>query len=462
MTLAVALDFEATRIKAGLLGGNGRLERVISTPAPPLRGMDPIREGDAVPYVEVAAGMLREVSGSLPRGTPLGLACQRSTFLLWDRRTGEPATPMISWLDRRAAGWCNRHAAIARRVALQTGLRLSPHYAGPKLATILEAEPGLWDRLRTGRLVFGNLDAYVLSTWSGERSHETDLSMAARTLLADLAHGWNDEMLELFGVPRSCLPEIRATVGKRVPLPLGPTVTATIADQASSVLAALGSERDAVLVNLGTGGFVLRAIGETPAPMERYLCGPILCGPDGRRFYALEGTINGVSVATDRFGAGPTELPEEDPTPDAFCLPDAAGVGSPHWLPELSLLFSPPAHALEDRLARRIVLEGILFRVHEILDDLCREASPSRLLLSGGLARDPFLPQGLASCLRREVEVLEEPEATLLGVARLAAGLEPHAGLGTVPFSPGRGGGYLRTKYERWKSWLREVLPRAE
>ena len=109
-----------------------------------------------------------------------------------------------------------------------------------------------------------------------------------------------------------------------------------------------------------------------------------------------------------------------------------------------------PTTTVADPDKRRIVLEGLLFRVREVLEEL----RPDRVLLAGGLAREPFVGRGLAALLDRPVEILDIHEAVLTGAARLAAGLGPHAAARTRRVEPGKAGGYLRSKYERWKRWL--------
>jgi len=461
VTRALGLDLGTTRIKAGVLGSGGRLERVLSAPVPPLSGEDPIRESDPLRYLEAAERLLADAMGSLPRGIPLGIAFQRSTFLLWERDSGAPLTSMISWLDRRAADWCARHVERQDEVIETTGLRLSAHYAGPKLAVVLSEHPDLGAGLASGRVAFGNLDRFALRCLGGPGAEATDLSMAARTLLVDLAReGWSETMLALFGVPPACLPEIRPTLGRSAPLRCGAVLTAAVADQAASVLAALRREPGAVLVNLGTGGFVLRIAGAKELAPAGYLRAPVLASPDRETVHALEGTINGVAAAVDRLPGSPTPLPEVDPTPEALCIPDAAGVGSPHWLPSFPQTFHSAARSLVPHEARRVVLEGIVFRVREILEDLCGGIPGGRILLAGGLAREPFLTRALASCLGRPVELAEQGEATLLGAAALAAGIEP-APWHTTEVAPAARGLYLAEKYARWRAWVRNVTERA-
>jgi len=463
MDRALALDLGSTRIKAGALSEDGQLRLLAEADAPPLTGADPVREGDAAAYAASARAVLAEALSRAP-GLPVGIASQRSSFLLWEAASGRPVTPLVSWQDRRAAGWCAAHAHLEATVSARAGLPLSPHYAGPKLAVLLEGDPALGKGLADGRLRFGTLETYLLWTWSGGRVHHTDLSMAARTLLVDLeTGGWDPTLLATFGVPPQGLPAIGDTAGLdirvdiRVDIRLdsGAVVAATVADQPAAALAVLGDDPGTALVNLGTGGFVLRRVAGRADRLPGYLLGPLRRVGD-QAAWALEGTINAIGPAVSALGPGPTPLPEADPSPDAFCLPDAAGVGAPHWRADLGPVLSPQARALGPDDRRRVLLEGILFRVREIVDDLAAPGPPiRRLLLAGGLAHEPFLAPTLAAATGRNLARLAEEEATLLGAARLAAGV-PFSAPAATPVAPA--GEYLAEKYPRWRAWLAAAL----
>ena len=230
--LAVGLDLGSTRVKAATLDAEGVLGEVEAADAPALRGSDGVREGDADAYAAVAGRVLRAVSHDVKEDIPLGIATQRSTLVIWDRDSGTPRTPMVSWQDRRAADWCSRHRAIADEVVQRSGLPLSAHYAGPKLAAMQEADPSLRDALRSGSCLFGTLESYLTWSWSGRRAHETDLGVAARTQMVDLSTGeWSPDLLRHFDVPLSVLPAIRPTAGRSVSLDNGLSLAATVADQ---------------------------------------------------------------------------------------------------------------------------------------------------------------------------------------------------------------------------------------
>jgi glycerol kinase len=282
--------------------------------------------------------------------------------------------------------------------------------------------------------------------------------MAARTSMFDIDRvDWSDQLLELFGVPRAALPRIVASRGRRVELRGAATLAAGVADQASGALAVLDFEGDDVLVNLGTGGFVLKPLAGTSVRLDGYLTAPCLGDEGSVERSVLEGTINGAGALLDRFG-GPAELPERDATPDAFCLPDVAGLGSPYWRPDLGLCFSDAASGLDDEHRQRIATEGLLFRIRQLLDDIGAPGRPRRILLAGGVTRNPGICRGLAALLGRAVERLDGHQAGLMGAARLAAGLSPYASPATHPVTPGRTGAYLHSKYENWRSWVEELV----
>jgi glycerol kinase len=455
----VTLDAGTTFLKAGALSEDGALGGVVARPAPPLRRDGLMCEGSAEEYLAAATNLLQDAAAGRPAGTRLGLASQRSTFLVWDRKSSAPLTPLISWQDRRAAAWCERHAPCADTIARKTGLRLSPHYLGPKLAVLREADSALARRLDDGSALAGTLDLFLLWNWTGGRVAETDLTMAARTLLVcPTTPDWSDELLKMFDLSRGSLGQVVSTADRNATLDNGLVLNASVADQAAATLAYLGDTTDALLVNLGTGGFVMRPMGTRFEPAPGYLCGPML-GAGPRILYALEGTLNGAGASVDAFGAGPTPLPERDPEPDAFCLPDQAGIGAPHWRADRGFTLSLAAQRLEPAGARRVVLEGIVFRVREMIEDMEHRKAPARrIVLSGGLARDAFVAPALAAALDRPVERPAETEATLLGAARLAAGLPLVPARSISVANPARAGAYLRDKFTHWKAWVQSEL----
>ena len=451
---AVALDLGTTRVKAGFLDATGHMEVRANLPAPPLevRGVEVTSDADA--WVRVAGAALANVLEETGKvSLPLGLSCQRSSFLLWDAATGHPRTPLVSWQDRSAAAWCQAHVEAESWIRPLTGLRLSPHYAGPKLAALLERHAAWRAELASGALSFGTLESFLIQSWSGGSTRVTDLSMAARTLLADPLQGsWSSRLLQFFDVPAAALPRLVPTSGREDELTNGLRCAASVADQAAAALALFRPGREDLLVNLGTGGFVLRSTGDRFRPRAGYLAGPLRGG--ATPLFALEGTINGGAREADAQAAGPTALPAVDPSPEAFCFPDEAGAGAPRWNPAARFTLSDAALALPAADRRRVVLEGLVFRIREISDDLQSDSDVDRVLLSGGLAQDPFVGTALAACLGRDIDVVLDGETSLLGAARLAAGIEEPSHVATRRVPAPREEHWLRAKYQRWRAWV--------
>jgi len=373
---------------------------------------------------------------------------------------------MISWQDRRAESWCARRSDLEQEVIQTTGLPLSSHYVGPKLASMQDQDSGLRDAIHSDRLLFGNLDTYLVWCWTNGQCHRTDLTMAARTAMVDINTGdWSESLLAQYDVPASILPQIGSSDHFRVELEPWPgqkiILSASLADQASSALATFQPGEQMALVNLGTGAFVLRPAKDGSQRWSGYLTAPILGADSGDHLFSIEGTINGAGPAVNQFGNQSAELPEQDPSPDGFAVPDLAGLGAPHWIPEFGLTLSVTGEGLDQADQRRIVIEGVLFRVFEILEDLFPEYPPSRVVVSGGLSHDPAVPGGFASLLARSIEIAPESETTLLGVTRLAAGQPAYIPDQTTLFAPGGSGRYLVKKYPLWRSWFQYLLDKA-
>lgn len=453
--VAIAVDLGSTRVKGALLADDGALASLSGVDAPHASGAGLVRESDPRAWASLALELVEALRARAGRpGVPLGLSSQRSSFLLWDRRTGEPATALISWQDRRAASWCERHASLADEVIELTGLWLSPHYAGPKLAALCEQHADLARGLASGALTFGTLDAWILWQLSRGAVHATDVTLAARTGLCDPMRGaWSPRLCELFGVPLAALPAIAPSADdERSP------ARAHLADQAASTLALLDPGAHEVLVNLGTGAFVVAPTGSRWVVRRGYLSGPLLARGGAPIAFAIEGTVNGGGATAESLAPGPTAIPERDPAPAAFALPDENGLGAPFWRAELGLTLSQAARELRRADQRRVVLEGVLFRLRGILDELAAVQPFERVLVSGGLARDSFVVRGLAELVDVPVAIGAELEASAIGAARLAAGVPLGRGASSRTVEPDTRLFWLREKYAAWRAWLQNIL----
>lgn len=457
---AIALDLGSTRFKTALTEPDGMLSHFRSIEAPSLKGSGLIREGDALEYIKRATELLRDSLAGLSKDTPIGIASQRSSFLLWDKASGLPATPLISWQDRRALHWCEMRRDQAKKITEHTGLVWSPHYAGPKLAELFSADLSLKRAAEKGILLFGTLETFLLWKLSNKKIHQTDLSMAARTMLTDPRQGeWSGELLDYFGVPETILPSIKTTWGRNAPLEIGGIVCATIADQSASIIGAADATLGGLIINLGTGGFVIRPTGRKMLSAEKYLSFPVFQSPNNNIEFALEGTINAISDALSKLHNVRISINEEDTEPNFFCLPDSSGTGAPYWRADVSTRFSKDRSKLNTSTIKRAIMEGIIFRACQISEDLFRDTSPpSKIILSGGMAQEEFIQQGLTACLGLPVRVLHEKEATLKGAGLLALNALTEHKLQYHTVMPDLKSGYLKEKFIRWKKWTESEL----
>jgi len=326
---------------------------------------------------------------------------------------------------------------------------------------MIAADSELAARLQSGDALFGNLDAWLSWHWSGGAHHQTDVTMAARTAMFAIDAGdWDEDLLRIYGVPRKALPRVTGSLqGSLIRVP-GMELRGSIADQAAGVVAVTPPgvpSPSGCLINCGTGAFVMQPVAGADVRRPGYLTGPVLASTEFGNRFAIEGTINGVGPAIDSFGPGPTSLPAADEFPAAFAIPDQSGVGAPHWRADIGLTLSPQARVLAQPEQRLICIEGLLFRMYEILLGLNDTELPDRLLVSGGLAREPAVVSGLAALLGRPVRLLDEPEATLLGAARLAGGLSPYAEPGYETVTPDASGRYLAGKFAHWQAWCADT-----
>lgn len=271
---AIALDLGTTAIKAGLLDSAGNLINMVAQAAPEVAGDGGRYESDALAYAQTAEQVLascRSVYAAALPGLALGMCCQRSSFLIWVRASGQPATPLISWQDTRGIASCEALQDSEGLIHARTGLRLAPYYFAPKLRVMLNEHPDWRAPLERGEWLVGTLDTFLIWRWSGGRHHVTDASMAARMLLMDIGRQcWSPELCALFGIPVSMLPRIRPSAGMNLLLDELPAtcgnllLQASLGDQSAALIASVGEDRpdtgvnSSVLVNLGTGGFAMR------------------------------------------------------------------------------------------------------------------------------------------------------------------------------------------------------------
>lgn len=460
-TRAVAFDAAGSRLASAFAGIETRRDALGHV------------EHDGEDLVASVRTALAGLASLVPVGRwqAAGLAVQRSTIACWDRRTGAVLAPVISWQDRRQAGWLGRLAPSARRVHELTGLPLSPHYGASKLRWCLDHVAGVRAARDGRRLCAGPLASLLLHRLLEQRPVLSDEANASRTQLwSPVTRAWLPELLELFGLPAEILPGLAPTetaFGRLVAEGAGFPLVVCTGDQAAVPFAAGELDPEAVYVNLGTGAFALRRL-DRPAVAPPMLTSVLRSDRDTVDF-VLEGTVNGAGSALDWY-EHEEGLPAQrllssleaaaSTTADApFFLNGIAGIGSPFWVPEFESRYVGDAEPAE---RFRAVAESIVFLLRANLDELVRHAgSPRRIVASGGLSRSGFLCRTLASLAGLPVHRLDDPEATARGLAFLVAGSPEGWRTPALDVIEPARDPTLLDRYERWLELMRAALPAA-
>ncbi len=388
-----------------------------------------------------ARDVLRQAGLRAASLAAIGIASQRETALLWDRRTGVPIHNAIVWQDRRTAGACDalERAGHAELVAARTGLRLDPYFSATKIGWLLDHVPGARTRAQRGQLAFGTVDSFLLWRLTGGRVHATDATNASRTLLCDIATGtWDDDMLRLFDVPRALLPEIRdcaGTFGHIDPGLLGGTVAVhgMAGDQQAALAGQACFTRGMMKATYGTGAFVLLNVGAAPVRSGHGMLTTIACQLGGRRSYALEGAIfsagtgvqwlrDGIGIVGDAAEAD-TLAAAADQAQRVYMVPAFTGLGAPHWNSRARASITGITRGTTRKELARAVLEAVGYQTRDLLAAMVQDAGMAGdmvLRVDGGMARSDWTMQFLADMVGIPVERPACLETTALGAAYLA------------------------------------------
>jgi len=455
---SIALDLGTTSIKVALLDQHGELCNLVARPAPEITVTGGHYESDALAYAATAEQVLDECIAQAGDCRSLGLCSQRSSFLVWEQATGQPLTPLISWQDNRGSASCDALREHGKAIRRLTGLPLTPYYFAPKLCVVLQDNPAWLARLEQGELRVGTLDTFLIWRWTGGKHFVTDASMAARTLLMDIRREkWSQSLCTLFGIPLGILPEIKPSAGLNLSLLNGLNLQASVGDQSAALIASVRGNQSEALVNLGTGCFVVRYLPSTKAIPEGYLHTLVYTARERHVHLAIEGTLNSIAAALAPYPVGECSV-KDMAADDIYCLAEPSGLGAPYFRGDIGIRFSQPVEHLSHRRIAGLLLEAVIFRVAQILEEFHRECAIERVYLSGGLSGLVCLQQGIAQCVPFGVYRLQQSETSLQGAALLAAGMAPASHRKSERIAIAGNTQALRQKYLRWKAWLDDLL----
>jgi glycerol kinase len=389
--------------------------------------------------LECAQSALRKSGASAADIAAIGVTNQRETVVLWERATGAPIANAIVWQDRRTAERCAelRATGVEETVRAKTGLVLDPYFSATKLAWLLDHVPGARARAERGELAFGTVDTWLIWNLTGGAEHVTDVSNASRTSLFSLATlQWDDELLELFGIPRSVLPRVSASsevVGMTALFGGEIPIAGNAGDQQAATFGQACFSPGMAKNTYGTGAFMLMNVGASPQASDNRLlatAGWTLGG--GAPAFMLEGSVFVAGAVVQWLRDGLSLFAQSDDVEAlARQVPDAAGVllvpafvglGAPHWDPDARGTIVGLTRGTTKAHVARAALESIAFQSHDVLEAMQRDAARplTELRVDGGAARNDLLMQFQADVMGVPVVRPVVTETTALGAAYLA------------------------------------------
>jgi len=419
----------------------------------------------------------------------IGITNQRETTVVWDRQTGKALHRAIVWQDRRTSDTCTglKDAGHEPMVSRKTGLLLDPYFSGTKVAWILDHIDGARQAAEQGRLAFGTMDSFLLWRLTAGKVHATDATNASRTLLYNIHEGrWDDELLDLLGVPAGVLPVVMdsaASFGETdTDLFGGPIRICGIAgDQQAATVGQACFQPGMMKSTYGTGCFALLNTGRTPVSSSNRLLTTIAYQFDGQPTYALEGSIfiagaavqwlrDGLKIIDDATQSGDLAR-HADNGQNVYMVPAFVGLGAPYWDANArGALFGLTRNTGPAELARA-ALESVGYQTRDLLEgmrgDWSGAESDTMLRVDGGMTASDWTMQFLADIIGAPVDRPRIQETTALGAAYLAGwrcGLYPdligfsEAWALDRRFSPRMEPAERDQRYTGWRDAIRRTL----
>ena len=369
----------------------------------------------------------------------IGITNQRETTLVWNRKTGQPIYNAIVWQDRRTSNICKalKKKMPETQLAAKTGLLLDPYFSATKISWILDNVSGARDMADKGELAFGTVDSFIIHKLTNGATHATDATNASRTNLFNIhTQSWDQDLLSLFNVPASILPDVRdcadnyghttqALLGESLPI-LG-----VAGDQQAAAIGQCCFDVGAIKSTYGTGCFILINTGETAIVSKNRLLSTVAYRLGGQTTYALEGSIFVAGAAIQWLRDALKIITDAKETEDLaknqagnnglYLVPAFTGLGAPHWRPDArgAILGITRATGRADFV--RAALESVCYQSHDLFSAIADDGvAPTTLKVDGGMVNNDWLVQFLSDIIDLPVERPKVMETTALGVAYLA------------------------------------------
>ena len=365
----------------------------------------------------------------------IGITNQRETTIVWDKKDGKPIYNAIVWQDRRTADFCSELNDQTEMVNSRTGLTMDPYFSSTKVNWILNHVKGARKRALAGELLFGTIDSYLIWKLSGGMSHKTDVTNASRTMLFNLEEQkWDEDLLNLFKIPRSMLPEVCDNVfdfGTTSLLGGEVSIGGVAGDQQAALIGQCCVKPGEVKSTYGTGCFLILNTGAERLHSQSKLLTTVAYRVNGKITYALEGSIfvagSAIQWLRDEMeffsDASDTEklAMQASDESNVLVIPALTGLGAPYWdASARGAIFGLTRDSSKADIVRA-TLESVVFLTKDLLEAMSKDnASFNSLKIDGGMVANSWFCQKLSNILGVEVERPKIIETTSLGAAFLA------------------------------------------
>lgn len=414
----------------------------------------------------------------------IGITNQRETTVVWDRKTGAPLYNAIVWQDRRTAKACKAMAEKLPVEALQakTGLLHDPYFSGSKMAWILDNVDGARARAEAGKLCFGTIDSFLIWRLTQGQSHVTDATNASRTNLFDIhTQAWDDELLDLFNVPRAGLPEVldcAADFGVCTLLDKDIPITGVAGDQQAAAVGQACFKPGDIKSTYGTGCFVILNTGAEAITSKNRLLTTVGYRLNGKTSYALEGSIF-MAGASVQWLRDEMKLVEDAAETEAICenlestdgvylVPAFTGLGAPHWAPDARAAVFGMTRGTGRAHLIRATVESVVYQTYDLFDAMGKDGvTPTALRVDGGMSANSWMCGYLSDVLDMPVLRPTILETTALGAAYLAGlGAGLYQGLDDVAqqwtaerkFIPSLSAETRESRLADWSKYVQKLL----
>jgi len=389
-----------------------------------------------VSVVDVINELLIVSGASIKDIAAIGLTNQRETTIVWDRATGKAIYNAIVWQSKQTQKICDRYENKIEMIRKKTGLRLNPYFSASKIRFILEKVKGAEAKMHRGELMFGTVDSWIIYKLTNGKCHYTDVTNASRTLLFNIfTMDWDDDLLKLFKIDRSLLPQVKdnnAFFGEASFLGTNTPIHGVAGDQQAALFGQCCFHKGDSKNTYGTGCFMLMNIGEKPILSKHGLLTTVAWRIDGKTSYALEGSVFIAGAVVQWLRDEMSWFKEASESekyaarrPDTngvYFVPAFVGMGTPYWDDDARGAIVGLTRGADRHNITRAALQAIAYQAKDVIDTMKKDAhlTLSALKVDGGASANGIIMQFQSDILQCDVRLPACIETTALGAGYLA------------------------------------------